>query len=130
LLTSPADAGQQTLAERVRRQKGQIEVQILREFSPVDLPELVKESDLIARVVVLDSGHARLSKDERSMYSEFTVQVLDQFFSARSLKLTEKQRSGMWVELSSRCQKIWNRERGRVPIGEFTQELIRILGPR
>jgi hypothetical protein len=90
LLISFADASQETLAERVRRQHGALEVIILNEYSPADLPDLVKESDLIARVLVLDSGRSRLTKDEQSMDSEFTVQVLEQFFSARPLGLGEK----------------------------------------
>lgn len=90
VLSSSAQAGQQTLAERVRRQHGAIEVHILREFSPVGLVELVRTCDLIARVVVLDNGRTLLSKDERSMYSEFDVQVLDQLFSREPLKPAEK----------------------------------------
>lgn len=185
-LISFLDAGQETLAERVRRQQGPIEVLILKQYPPADLPEIMKESDLIARVLVLDNGRSRLSKDERSIYSEFTVQVLDQFFSARNLKLTEKlvvtkpggtmmiegypitgrepdfppfeaneeyvlflkfdpstgqylvpygaqgafRNIGGVVEQVAKGSPIWDRDRGRVPIGEFTQELTRILAAR
>ena len=41
LAVSTVGAVQQTLAERVRGRQGAIEVLILREFSPVDLSELV-----------------------------------------------------------------------------------------
>lgn len=84
--TSFGNAAQETLPEIVRRQKGSVEFHIHREFSPVSLAELAKESDLIARVVVIGDGRTKLSADERSIYTEYTLQPIDQFFSGRTLK--------------------------------------------
>lgn len=90
LAVSTVGAVQQTLAERVRGRQGAIEVLILREFSPVDLSELVKSSDLIVRAVVTDNGRSYLSKDGRTMHSEFGLQVLDRLLAAPSLKPATK----------------------------------------
>jgi hypothetical protein len=90
VLSLGVEAREQTITELARQHKGRVGVDIRHEFSPADLPELVKGCDLIARVVVLDNGQARLSKDEKSMDSEFTVQVLDQFFSTRTLTPGQK----------------------------------------
>jgi hypothetical protein len=83
-------AGQETLPDVVKREKGRVENHISREFSPVDLPDLVKESDLIARVVVLDDGRSHLSKNQRAIHSDYTVQVIDQLFLRRTLKPATK----------------------------------------
>lgn len=81
---SVTTAAQETIPAMVRRGKGMVEGQILREFSPVGLPELAKDCDLVARVVVVD-GRTRLSDDEQSMNSEYTLQVIDNLFSRRTL---------------------------------------------
>jgi len=88
VVLSSVVTGQETIPELVRKHHGQLEGIIHREFSPVGLTELVKSCDLIARVVVLDA-RSRLSEDERSMHSDYSVQVLDQYFSRRVLDPAE-----------------------------------------
>jgi hypothetical protein len=186
LFSSIAAAGQDTLPQIVQRQQGRVEVIVEREFSPVDLRELARDCDLIGRVVVLDDGRGRLSKDERDIVSEYTVQVLDQFSSRVTLQPAAKlviskpggtmtiggyvitssdgdfpplkageeyilflrldrttgqyvvaygaqgafRNVGGEVEQVSQDTGTWNRERGRVPIAAFTQELADILASR
>ena len=84
------DARQETIRDVVRRQGGAVEFMVLREFSPVDLPELVKVGDLIARVVVIDNGRSYLSKDQQTIHSEFTVQIVDRYLSKPTVKPAEK----------------------------------------
>jgi hypothetical protein len=174
---------QETLREVARRQKGAVEFRVMREFSPVDLLQLIKSSDLIARAVVTDNGRSYLSKDERSIYSEFTVQVLDRFLSTPDLKLADKilvtipggtmtiegypitsresdlppfqaneeyvlflkfdASTGQYllpygaqgafrsiageIEQVSKDTGTWNRNKGRMPVLAFIQELTRVL---
>lgn len=73
-------AEQETIPEIVRRQRGSVRFRTQREFSPVGLVELAKESDRIARVVV-QAATSHLSEDQRSIYTDYTLQVLDQFGS-------------------------------------------------
>jgi hypothetical protein len=49
----------------------------------VDLPDLVKESDLIARVLVLDDGHSHLSKNAQAIHCDYTVQVIRSILSKK-----------------------------------------------
>jgi hypothetical protein len=70
---------QETLRDLARQQKG-VELIVTRGFGPAELHEILKESDLIARIVVMDSGRSLLARDERSIDSEYTVQVVEQLF--------------------------------------------------
>ena len=81
---------QTTLAERVRQQRGNIEVLLLNEYSPVQLRELIKACDLLVRVVVSDNGHSYLTKDAQDIESEFTVQVIDRYLLSPVLRPAEK----------------------------------------
>ena len=81
---------QTTLAERVRQQRGNIEVLLLNEYSPVQLRELIKACDLLVRVVVSDNGHSYLTKDAQDIESEFTVQVIDRYFLSPASQPGEK----------------------------------------
>jgi hypothetical protein len=84
--SSLAYARQDTLPEVVRRQRGQVEWYVTREFSPVDLSELVRDCDLIARVVVVGESQSRLSTDERSIESDYTVRIVDRLFSRQAVQ--------------------------------------------
>jgi hypothetical protein len=80
-MTAIGAAAQITLPERVRQQAGQIETQVIREFSPgIELHDLVKDSDLIAEVTVM-GGQSRLSKNQQSIETDYDVLVLNPLFS-------------------------------------------------
>jgi hypothetical protein len=88
-LVLTASGDQDTLRDMARSHKGNVEVIQRREYGPAALLEVVKESDAGARVVVMDEGRGILSEDERSIESEYTVQVLEQLFGRRAFKPAE-----------------------------------------
>jgi len=85
-ITCVAAAAQETLRETLRKQQGEVVVQLRSEYPPVTLSELARNCDLIARVLVVDNGRSRFTDDEQSIYSLFTIQILDAFVSKRVLR--------------------------------------------
>jgi hypothetical protein len=83
--SSAGNAAQDRLVERVRNTEGGIALLVLREFSPADLSDLVAESDLIARVLVAE-GRSRLSRDERRIETDYSVQILETYFQGQTVQ--------------------------------------------
>jgi hypothetical protein len=73
---------QERLVDVLKRTKGDIEFTRTREFSPADLPDLVRASDTVVRVVA-GTGLSRISEDELSIETDYSVTVLD-VYGARS----------------------------------------------
>lgn len=87
--SAAGDARPQTLAEIVRAHGGPIDVATEREFSPAELPEIVRDADLIAIVVVLDNGTSYVSADGRRIYSDFSVQINEKYFMSPAVVIAE-----------------------------------------
>jgi hypothetical protein len=88
LRSTGAAAGQNTLPDAGRRQRGNLEQITLKEYSPaIDIPTLIGGSDLVGRSLILES-HARLTNDRRRIESDYTVQVLDTLCPRRFLATT------------------------------------------
>lgn len=78
-LISIAHAGaslQDKLTDQLRLVPGSIEVMKTRQFSPAELSDLVRSSDLVVRAVV-NRGQSRLSRNEQSIDTDYQVSVLD-----------------------------------------------------
>ena len=88
---TPDTAIAQTLADAVRQHGRPVNMAIVREFSPAELPEIAKEADLIVRAIALDNGQSSLIDEGRRISSTFTFQVLDTYFSAPPIENTSNQ---------------------------------------
>ena len=74
-LSVAAPRAQESLRTLVR-QHGHVAKAILNEYSPASFGDLVKESDLVARVRVV-KHRAALSSDETTVSTTYTAQLLE-----------------------------------------------------
>lgn len=81
----PSDAGQQKIVDRAQSAPGS-EFIITREFAPAELADLVKESDLIVRALVVE-GRSRLSIDERGIETDYQVRILEIYAASQMLNV-------------------------------------------
>jgi hypothetical protein len=90
IVLAAAATAAQTLPEIVRRQKTPIENQVHIERSPaIELGDLARGCDAIARVLVLSDEVVRLSKDQRTIETDHQVLVLDDIFAKQPLRSGE-----------------------------------------
>lgn len=75
--------GQQTLCEAVRK-NGSTGISVLVEYAPLELSDLAKGADLVIRGRIVGEK-PRLSRDEQSVVTDVTVQVLDVFRSGKTV---------------------------------------------
>src|SRR5687767_15707067 len=66
---------QESLREKVRKH-GDIGTVILDHYHGAEMPDLVRDSDLIAQVMV-QGENVRLSSDETQVFTDYSAQVLD-----------------------------------------------------
>src|SRR5215204_6886438 len=85
LIVTQVAVGQESLREIGRQHTGPIETLIFREFFPVEIAQMARDSDLIARVRVVDNGESYFTEGERSISSDYKIQLIEQFASPRSL---------------------------------------------
>lgn len=78
LLTTDQGVAVQGLPGSLPKAAGDVESVIFVEYSPADLVDLVRESNLIARVLVL-SGRSRLSSDNSSIETDCALQLLETY---------------------------------------------------
>jgi len=98
-------AAGQDLREQIRKH-GNVEVLILKEYSPVDLPTLVASAGTIGRVLITQS--------KSSLVGYFTVSFGSQgAFRVEQGKVTQV----------SQDTGTWNRDRGAVALVKFLQEI-------
>jgi hypothetical protein len=78
-LNTPAFA-QDKLVDVLKRTTGDLELTRTREFSPADLSDLVRTSDAVVRIVA-GTGRSRITTDELSIETDYSVTVLDSYGS-------------------------------------------------